>query len=380
MQENKDKKYMEVAVLLAQEFNPAPNPRVGCILVKKGKIISKGAHQSYGGDHAEIEALKKAGAKARGATMYLTLEPCSTYGKTPPCVEAIIKAGVKEAIIGARDPNLKNNQGIEILRKNKIKTKLLNNQKAKQLINDFTKFFKRGLPFVALKIAASLDGQIALENGKSQWITNQLSRQHVQKLRSDYQAILTTSATIEKDNPRLTCRIKGKADPIRIILDSDLKIPGQAKVFKDGNVIVVAADLALPKKIEKYKKNIIDIKNLKSEKNRLEFFTSLKKKKAKPKILICETKNKKIDLADLMKKLAKIGIMNILIEAGARLNTNLIKEKLVDKIYWFMAPKIMGQGINAVNNLGFKSMQEALKLKDAEIKNFENDILIEGYL
>ena len=357
MKKNTNTQYIEQAIELAKKSNPEPNPKVGCIIVKNNKVIGSGYHKIYGKEHAEIIALKQAGIQAKNSTMHVTLEPCCTHGKTPPCVDAIIKAGVKKVVIGCRDINPKNKQGAKILEKNNIQVEILNHKEAFGLNKIYNKFITKKLPFIAIKSAVSLDGKIALNNGNSKWITNSKSRKKVHKLRSEFQAIITGASTIIKDDPRLTCGIKGGKDPIIIAVDSKLSSPTKSKVFNKNDTIVATTKYANKKKLELLKQRNIGILIVKD--NRYQ-------------------KNKLVDLVDLMKQLAKKGISNILVEAGPKLVSNLIKEKLVDKIYFFIAPKILGSNMSAVKNLNFQNMKEIIELKNINIEQFDNDIMIEG--
>lgn len=346
-------KYIDLAIDLAKKANPAPNPKVGCIIVKNNKIIGKGYHKTCGKEHAEIIALKKAGKKAKNATMYVSLEPCSTYGKTPPCTDLIIKAGIKKIVIGCRDINTKNNKGAKILRNNDINVQILNYKKAININKFYNKFITEKKPYIAIKSAVSLDGKIALNNGKSKWITNSKSREKVQQLRNEYQAVMTGVSTVLKDDPRLTCRLKNGKNPIKIIIDSTLKIPLDAKLFKEGQVIIATTKNANKKKINFLKNKKIDI-------------------------IISKDKNKQVDLNDLIKKLIKKEISNILVEAGPNLVTNLIKNNLADKFYFFIGSKILGSNMSAISDLNFNSMEEIIKLKDINIEIFDKDVMIEG--
>ena len=346
-------KYTELAIQLAQKANPAPNPKVGCIIVKNNKIIGQGCHKTYGQEHAEIIALQQAGTQAKNATMYVTLEPCCTQGKTPPCTDAIIKAKIKKVVIGCRDINPKNKNGAQILKKNNIQVEILNYKKAIDLNQFYNKFITKKLPFVAIKSAISLDGKTSLNNGESQWITNNISREKVHNLRNKFQAIMTTSKTITKDDPRLTCRLKGGKNPIIIVVDSKLSAPLESKIFNKKNTIIATTKYANKNKLNFLKRNNSDI-------------------------LIVKDKSKKVDLIDLMKNLATKGISNILVEAGPRLTSALIKSKIVDKVYFFIAPKIIGSDKSVINDLNFKSMSQIIKLKNINIEVLNNDIMIEG--
>ena len=348
-----NEKYIELAIKLATNASPAPNPKVGCVIVKNNKIVGQGYHKTYGKEHAEIIALKQAGAQAKNATMYVSLEPCCTQGNTPPCVNAIIKSGIKKVVIGCCDINPKNKNGAEVLKKNNIQVKILNNKQAIKLNKFYNKFITKKLPFVAIKSAVSLDGKIALNNGESKWITNDKSRQKVHELRNEFQALLTGVGTVKKDNPRFTCRIKNGKNPIIIVVDSQLKTPLESKILNQKNTIIATTKYANKTKLNAFRKKNIEI-------------------------LIIKDKNKQVSLKNLMVKLANKQISNILVEAGPNLVSSLIKEKLVDKVYFFIAPKILGSNMSVIDGLNFKSMKNIIDLKDINMKIFDNNVMIEG--
>jgi len=352
------KRYMEMALQLAEKGRGYvnPNPLVGCVIVKRGKVIGKGFHKKYGEAHAEIIALKEAGTKARNAIMYGTLEPCSHWGKTPPCTLHIIEAGISEVIIAMKDPNpiIKGN---DELKANgiKLKTGILREEAEKQN-ESYIKFIKTGKPFVVLKLALSLDGKIATSSGDSKYITGIESRTYAHKMRHNADAVMVGINTVKKDNPFLDARlIKGK-NPLKIIVDSKLQVPEKANVLIDPSKVILATTTKAKKeKIEKWRKK---------------------------GVVVLQTKPKQgmVDLKELMEQLGKKSIISVMIEGGASLAGSAIKEKIVDKIAIFTAPKIIGKGMDAVKNIESRTIGKAISLKKTTIKQIGKDVLVEGYL
>lgn len=347
--------YMQKALSLAKKglFQTSPNPCVGAIIVKNNKIIGQGYHKKAGQDHAEIAALKNC-KEPKNATLYLTLEPCCHHGKTPPCTDEIIKSGIRKVVIAMKDPNpLVNGKGIQKLKNARIKIKTgILEKEAKDLNQAYAKYIKTGLPFVTLKIAMSLDGKIATESGESKWITCLESRKYAHKLRSQSDAILTGINTILKDNPHLGVRyVKGK-DPLRIILDSKLRIPLNSKVLRDKNVLLVTTNACNKQKLLKLKK----------ENYRIKIF------------------NKKINLKNLLKYLGKEKITSILVEGGSEINGSFINNKLADKICCFIAPKIIGgnKAKTAIGGKGISRIQDIIKIENWRTKKIGQDLLTTG--
>ena len=357
--------FMNRAIALARKgsIRVSPNPRVGCVLVKKGKIISQGYHQYFGATHAEINALRKAGSKAKGSTMYINLEPCCHYGKTPPCTETIIEAGVKEVIVGIVDPNpLVNGKGLRELKARgvKIKSGVLRDECVK-LNEPYIKYMRRGLPFVILKSAMSLDGKIATPTGNSKWITSEASRKYVRRLRSQVDAILVGIDTVLQDNPGLLSSHTGKR-PIRVVLDSHLRIPLNARVLNSrASTIVATQKGANKKKIESLEVRGIEV-------------LRIPRWRKHPR--------RGLDLKFLMKELARRGVTSILIEGGGKVNASALEMGLVDKVLFFIAPKIVGgkNSITPVEGDGVDKIGDAIRLKDTKIRRFGADILFEGYV
>ncbi len=356
---------MKKAIGLAKKARGAthPNPMVGALIVKKGVIIASGFHKKAGLDHAEVIALKKAGEKAKGATLYVNLEPCSHFGKTPPCVDRIIKSGLKRVVIGTEDPNPINTlKGIKKLKKSGliVNAGILREESVK-LNEDFAKFITRKVPFVIIKAAQSLDGKIASVSGDSKWISCLNSRKYAHKLRAESDAVMVGIETVIKDNPRLDCRLYKSftGQPLKIVVDSRLRISLKAKILNNpGAQTLIATTRYAPK--DKIRK--LEAKNA--------------------RVLIVRSRNKRVDLKDLFIKLAKENIVSILVEGGARLITSLINQRLADKIVIFIAPKIIG-GSNAptfCEGKGIKKMKDAIVLNGISAKRINGDLIVEAYL
>lgn len=340
----------------------SPNPMVGAVIVKGGKVIAKGYHRKAGTPHAEIVALKKAGPLSRGATLYVNLEPCChTEKRTPPCTKAIIKSGIKKVVTAMIDPNPNvSGMGIRELQKAGIKTEIgVMETEAKILNEAFIKYITKKEPFVFIKVAQTLDGKIATAAGSSKWITGPESREYVHTLRNDTDALLVGIGTVKKDNPSLDCRIKGGVNPYRIVVDSSLTIPLNAKLLhhKDNKTIIATTRKANPKKI----------KQLTSRGAR---------------VLFIDSRQEKVNLKKLIKELGKLEITSIMIEGGSSINAAALSNKIVDKVLVFIAPKIIG-GIDSIPSIGGKSpslLKSAYQLKEIRTVRFGDDLLIEGYL
>jgi diaminohydroxyphosphoribosylaminopyrimidine deaminase/5-amino-6-(5-phosphoribosylamino)uracil reductase len=361
-----DTKYMRRALELAKGGigYTNPNPLVGAVIVKEDRIIGEGYHKVYGSHHAEVNAFLNATENVEGATMYVTLEPCSHYGKTPPCAKAIVEKGINKVIIGLKDPNpIVAGRGIKILEEAGIEvvTGVLE-EEGRKLNEIFLKYITTKLPFVIMKTAMTLDGKIATRTNASKWITGELSRKHVHELRHRVAGIMVGIGTVLADDPSLTTRFEdGRgSDPIRIIVDSSARIPLEAKVLN----------------IESDAKTIIAV----TEKANKEKLRLLEEKSAE--IIVTPSKNERIDLSLLMKELGERKIDSILLEGGSELNYAALEEGIVDKINAFIAPKIVG-GITAktpVGGQGKAYMEDAINLKCVDIHRFGDDIMIEAYI
>lgn len=357
-QEEIDIKYMKRALELAKkgEGRTAPNPMVGCVVVKDGEIIGEGFHEEYGSFHAERNALNSLSKNADGAELYVTLEPCCHYGKTPPCTEAIIEHKIKRVIVACLDENpLVGGQGIEILKKHGIDVTIgVLKEEAIKLNEVFFHYISNKRPFVAMKYAMTLDGKIATVSKDSKWITSKESRKYVQVLRNRYKSILVGIHTVLEDDPMLNCRMEGGVNPIRIVLDSKLRIPLKSNIVKTAKEIktIVVTTESDERKKEVLKSLGVEIMELKSE--------------------IC--------LSELLTRLGEMKIDSILVEGGGRIHGSFLQENLVDRVYAFVAPKLIGgaDALSPVEGTGIQKMKDAIKLKDTECRMIEKDILITG--
>ncbi len=353
--------FMKRALDLAKKAGTSvlPNPMVGAVLVKNGKIIAEGYHKKYGGPHAEVVALQKLSVrKISGATLYVSLEPCCHFGKTPPCANFLIKKGVKTLYVAMRDPNPKvSGRGISLLRRAGVQVHvgLLKNE-AYKLNRIFVKNQTTSRPFVSIKLGLTLDGKIAQKSGGG-LITNDLVRQYVHQLRSQHQALLTTSRTIMTDDPHLGVRYyhnKGAdiRDPLRIVLDSEIKTSLKSQVYRDDHVLVFTTSRSSARKRKLFMKHGIEVVSV---------------------------PGKRISLQDLLEELYRRGISSLMVEAGAELASSLIREKLADELVLFFAPKLLGSGKLWLNDLGIPSLSHAISLHDVRMRNFGDNAMIQGF-
>jgi len=355
--------FMRLALRLALKAKglTSPNPLVGALVVKGNKIIAKGYHQKAGEAHAEVIALNKAADRAKGAKLYVTLEPCAHFGKTPPCVNRIIESGVKEVIVGMIDPNPQNRgRGVEIIKGRGIKVKVgFLEEELKKINEPFIKYITKRLPFVTVKVAQSLDGRIATRRHDSKWITSDKSRAFAHKMRRDYDAVMVGVNTVLVDNPRLDAWFS-KRQPVKIIVDSQLSTPQNSNVFC-GNSEVIIITLASKSGQETENRKILQ---------------------EKARILEVKEKSGQVNLRDAMKKISALGITNMLVEGGGTLVGSLFDEGLVDKVLFFISPKIIGgkDAIGSVMGQGISRVDSAIKIKDIKSRRFGEDFLIEGYV
>lgn len=349
--------YLKIALSLAKKGlgRTFPNPMVGAVIVKSGQIISQGYHCRAGRAHAEIKALLKSGSLKAGATLYVNLEPCSHYGKTPPCVEAIIKAKITRVVCCTPDPNPKVcGQGIRRLRQAGVKVAWGGLVKeAKKLNEAFFTFHQQHRPLIAIKFAASLDGKIATASYDSHWITNEQARDFARNLRSQYQAVLVGINTVLHDNPRLGGRAPGQNDPLRIILDSALRLPLNSQVLRDNNVLIITTRRASR---AKYKKLI------------------------NQGVLPVVCHGDFISLKTVMAELVKREIVSVFVEGGSTVLGSFVDAGLVDKVYAFYAPILIGgkAAINAIGGQGAPTLNKTLRLTGVVYKTFGDNILISG--
>lgn len=354
-------RYMKRALTLAKKGlgTTLPNPVVGCIIVKNGKIIGEGWHKRAGGHHAEVHALEMAGGEARGADVYVTLEPCSHTGKTPPCCEALIRAGVRRVIAGMSDPNpLVNGNGLRALQKAGIETLCgVLEEECRTVNRPFLKFMATGQPYVTFKCAMTLDGKIASVTGESRWISCEASRTVVHRMRSRCDAIMVGVDTIIADNPHLTVRhVKGR-DPLRVIVDTHLRTPESVSVVSGqlASGTVIATTETNPRVHARYLKNGASI-------------------------LVCAAENDKVDLRDLWDKLGKRGVHTILLEGGSRLAGQALQKGLIDECVFFYAPKVVGSdGFSPFAITGITDMARSIQFRDLSVKQVGTDIMVTAY-
>lgn len=377
-----DEKYMREAIKLAIKGGgyTNPNPKVGAVIVKNDKIIGRGYHQRFGTLHAERNALADCKEEPRGATLYVTLEPCCHFGKTPPCTEAVIASGIKRVVAGSSDPNpLVAGKGFKILEDAGIEVKSGVLEKECEDINKaFFKHFKTGLPYVTLKYAMTLDGKIATATGESQWITGKKARSDVHKKRALNMAVLTGIGTVLRDDPMLTVRDAEGISPIRVICDTDLRTP------LDSNIMKTAAY----NKDAITKSNTVVIDDLEYRVPRTIIATSVSDPdKIKPYedlgakvITVSKDGNGRADISEVMKKLGDDGIDSVWIEAGGHICWSIVESGLADSACVYIAPKILGgeKALSPVGGEGFSYLSDCLKLTHTTVRACGSDILVEG--
>jgi len=365
----RDARYIKLALQLAEKGRPfvSPNPMVGAVVVKEGKIVGKGYHARVGEDHAEVVALREAGEHAKGATLYINLEPCTFQGRTPPCVDRIIEAGIKRVVVSMIDPNpLVSGRGVEKLRQAGLEVEVgVLEEQAKQLNEVFIKYVTQKLPFVTAKIASSLDGKIATKSGDSQWISGEQGRLYAHILRSRADAVCVGIGTVLKDDPLLTVRFEEFGwkeefrPPARVVIDSMAKIPQECALLKtarDFKTYIITTGLAPKDKIKRIKD-------------------------AGAEVIVAADDWLKVDLVDGFRKLAEREIASVLIEGGGNLVGAAFDKKLVDKIVFIYGAKIIG-GADAptiCEGEGAEKLDEAIKVERLSVKLMGEDIVVEGY-
>lgn len=357
-----DRKYMALALELAKKGRgyTNPNPMVGAVIVRDGQILGQGYHERCGEGHAEVNAFRNAAEDVTGADMYVTLEPCSHYGKTPPCADLIISKKIRRVVVAMTDPHdVVSGRGLRKLEDAGIlvETGLYAEESAK-LNEVFVKYIVQKKPFVVLKTAMTLDGKIATRTGKSQWISGETARAQVHELRHAYKGILVGVQTVIADNPKLTCRMEGGVNPIRIVCDSHLRIPLDCQLLNDGEAqtIVAATSQADPDKIRQVEQSA--------------------------KVLVLpEDERHQVSIPDLMKALGELEIDSVLLEGGSTLAYSFLEQECVDKVVSYIAPKIFG-GIEAktpVGGLGVDEVEEAVQLQNLSVDRIGEDIVVTGY-
>lgn len=338
----------------------SPNPQVGACVVRQGRLTGEGWHRRFGGPHAEVDALRKAGARARGAVLYVTLEPCSSWGKTPPCTEALIRSGIREVIYASADPNPRHAGKARLLLRRagiSVRTGLLRRE-AEHQNEVFYKWMQTGMPFLTLKMAQTLDGKIATRTGQSRWISSPASRTLVQKLRQSHDGVLVGKNTWRRDNPELTVREGKKAGkkPVRIVLDPDAELPANAALFRSPAPLILA---------------VAQDKLAKAARRKWPLSVTLV---PLPRL------GSKLNVKVLLQKLGSLEISSLLVEGGGETAWSFLSQKLVDRIVWIVAPKFFG-GRNAVTSLegeGVLLPDQAFQLRSAEAFACGSDLVIEG--
>jgi diaminohydroxyphosphoribosylaminopyrimidine deaminase/5-amino-6-(5-phosphoribosylamino)uracil reductase len=358
----RDSRLMEEAIALAESALgfTSPNPAVGCVIVAGSKIVARGATASGGRPHAEAVALAKAGSRARGATAYVSLEPCAHFGQTPPCANALVTAGIKRVVIGCGDPFPKvRGKGIAILKKAGIAVTLgVMEDECRRINEGFFTRVEKGRPMVTLKLAMTLDGRIATASGDSQWISGEESRALVHRWRRYSDAVMVGAGTVIADNPRLTCRDEGGRDPYRVILDAKLRCDPRSRVFTErsnASTILVTTAANYKKAHERYDST-------------------------RTEVLAMITSGNEIALARLLAEFGQRGWNRVMIEGGAQLAASALRQKVVDRVAFFVAPKILGGGLSAIEGLRFLKVKDSIHLDDLEVWQIGDDLLIEARL
>jgi diaminohydroxyphosphoribosylaminopyrimidine deaminase/5-amino-6-(5-phosphoribosylamino)uracil reductase len=357
-----EERYMKRALGLARHGlgKTSPNPLVGAVIVREERIIGEGYHHRYGGDHAEVIALRNAQEEAKDATIYITIEPCCHYErKVPSCLEALVRSGVKKVVLGTLDPHpAVNGKGVRMLRRSGIETRTgVLKEDCRRLNQMYFKYIRTGIPFVTLKFAQTLDGRIATATGSSQWISSTASLKLAHRLRSIHDAVLVGIGTLLKDNPKLTVRLTRGRNPIRVIADSKLRIPLNSKVLREQHVArtIIATT---PAASEKKK---VSLKNMGIE------------------VMEVAANNRgRVDLEDLLFKMGTRGVSSVLVEGGSQIITSMISKGLADKIVVTVAPKILGKGIEAVGDLGISEIARSVKLSPAKVHRKGPDWIVEA--
>ncbi len=354
---------MALDLAIKAKGRTSPNPMVGAVVVCLEKVIGTGYHKQAGTEHAEIIAIQSAGKQTFGATLYVNLEPCCHYGKTGPCTEAIIQSGIQKVVLAMEDPNpLVAGKGTQQLKKAGIEvvTDVLQ-EEARQINEVYIKYIQTQLPFVVLKTAMSLDGKIATSSGDSQWITGKASRAYAHQLRDTYDAVLVGVNTVLTDDPRLTVRIPGHIgkNPVRVVLDSQLRIPLTSSIVQNAcnlKTIVATTTNANQHKMDLLLDHGVD--------------------------LCLAGEGPKVDISCLLKKLVcEHSITSVLVEGGAEVNASFLSAGVVDKIYWMLAPIMMGshESKGPIASMGIDKVDQAFRFRVSTLRQLNGDILVEGY-
>lgn len=361
-----DRMRMLECLLLARKGSGfvSPNPLVGAVVVKDGKVVGRGYHKRYGGPHAEVYAIRQAGKQSRGATLYVNLEPCSHTGKTPPCTELIIRSGIRRVVVGMKDPNpLVNGKGIRVLRSSGVEVDAGVLEKHCLLLNEFfVKYITRGLPFVTVKIAQTLDGKIADTAGNSRWITGEYSRRIVHTLRSRYDAVLVGAKTVVADNPRLTVRaVKGRS-PYRVVLDGNLNVPLQSHILTDS-----------------FRNRTILFTSRKAAQKKRRFLSTVVHRGVH--VVILDTRRRSsLALLHVLNILADMNISSLLVEGGAQIYAQFLNEGLADKCIVFISSKVFGKGLSGFEYIDERGVDASALFETVVVRSSDKDVMVEGYL
>lgn len=355
---------MKLALKLAQKGRgrTSPNPLVGAVVVKEGKVVGQGYHQEAGTPHAEVHALAAAGKRARGATMYVTLEPCNHTGKTPPCTQAILARGIARVVVGMVDPNpLVAGSGCRFLESQGVEVagELLATE-CRAINRPFIKHISTGRPWVIMKAGCSLDGRIAVADGRCAWITGEESRREVHRLRDRVDAILVGADTAINDDPSLTTRLPGRKgrDPLRVVLDSALRLPPRARMLSQESAAETWIFCSIP--ADQKKRQALE--------------------RAGARVIPVSPQEGRVKLAEVLATLGKAGLTTLLVEGGSSVHTSFLKEDLVDQVSLFMAPLFLGKGsIPVVGDLAITDVGQGRRFETSRVKRFGNDVLIEGF-
>lgn len=378
--------YMRQVLALARqgEGKVSPNPMVGCVVVKNGTVIAEGYHEKYGGFHAERNALQNCQEDTEGAELYVNLEPCCHYGKTPPCTEIIIEKKIKKVYVGCLDSNPKvAGKGVQILQEHgiSVQTGILE-QECRALNEVFFHYMETKMPFLAMKYAMTLDGKIACETGDSKWVTGEESRNYVQCLRNRCRGIMAGIGTVLADDPMLNCRMEGGRNPVRIICDSRLRIPLDSQIVKTASEIetIIAWN---PAKAFAWREQSMEELTVFSEKRKT--VEEIKQELESHGVFLLEVPSGtdgELELSYLLGQLAERGIDSILLEGGGTLNASALRANLVQRVYAFIAPKLVA-GADAkspVEGSGISRMKDAVRLEDLEVIRFGEDLCMTGRL
>ncbi len=341
----------------------SPNPMVGAVIARGTRVIGCGYHRRFGGPHAEVNAVRAARGPVRGATLYVNLEPCNFFGKTPPCTDLVIRSGFARVVVGALDPNPRvSGRGVRELRRAGIRVDVgILREECEKLNESFARYARTGLPFVTLKIAQTLDGKIADDSGRSRWISGRASRQLVHILRSRTDAVLIGAGTVAADDPSLTVRLVHGRNPLRVILDGRFRSHADAKVFSTqaASTLLFVGGGALrrhPQKARTLSHRGVEIIAWKTG------------------------KDGRLSLRRVLRELARRGIASVMVEGGASVFGEFLKERLADKLLIFQAPRVLGKGVDAFGDFASGALRHAVRLSQVAARNVGDDVLIESYL